>query len=159
MLNERKRKWFDAIVWSMSILFAAFLVGSAHAGSHRHSIDDAAYRAECGSCHVAYPPEMLGARDWRAIMRGLDRHFGTDASLPDAKRADITTYLEGASGETSTTASTPRITETRWFRKEHAEVAGATWKLPAVRSAANCEACHRQASRGNFDEHTVRVPR
>jgi mono/diheme cytochrome c family protein len=28
-----------------------------------------------------------------------------------------------------------------------------------VKSAANCIACHTQADQGNFDEHTVRIPR
>ena len=26
------------------------------------------YRAECGSCHVPYPPQLLPAESWRALM-------------------------------------------------------------------------------------------
>jgi nitrate/TMAO reductase-like tetraheme cytochrome c subunit len=160
MLNERKRKWFDAVVWSVSALFAAGLaVDAAHAESHRYAVDNAAYRAECGSCHVAYPPALLGAEVWHTIMQGLNQHFGTDASVSDDKRAEITAYLAAASGGKSRSATTPRITESRWFRKEHAEIAAATWKLPAVKSAANCEACHRQANAGDFGEQSIRVPR
>ncbi|HQR76316.1 MAG TPA: diheme cytochrome c [Burkholderiaceae bacterium] len=160
MLNERKRKWFDAVVWSVSALFAAGLaVDAAHAESHRYAVDNAAYRAECGSCHVAYPPALLGAEVWHTIMQGLNQHFGTDASVSDDKRTEITAYLAAASGGKSRSATTPRITESRWFRKEHAEIAAATWKLPAVKSAANCEACHRQANAGDFGEQSIRVPR
>ncbi len=35
----------------------------------------------------------------------------------------------------------------------------ATWKLPAVKSAANCEACHVQANAGDFSERNIRMPR
>jgi nitrate/TMAO reductase-like tetraheme cytochrome c subunit len=160
MLNERKRKWFDAVVWSVSALFALGLtVDAAHAESHRYAVDNAAYRAECGSCHVAYPPALLGAEAWRAIMQELNQHFGTDASVSDEKRAEITAYLAGASGGKRSAATTLRITESQWFRKEHAEIAATTWKLPAVKSAANCEACHRQANSGDFSERNIRVPR
>ena len=160
MLNERKRKWFDAVVWSVSALFALGLtVDAAHAESHRYAVDNAAYRAECGSCHVAYPPALLGAEAWRAIMQGLNQHFGTHASVSDEKRAEITAYLAGASGGKRSAATTLRITESQWFRKEHAEIAATTWKLPAVKSAANCEACHRQANSGDFSERNIRVPR
>ena len=160
MLNDHKRKWFDAVVWCASALFAAGLaVDAAHAESHRYAVENAAYVAECGGCHVAYPPSLLGADTWRAIMQGLQQHFGTDASVSDAKRAEVTAYLVGASGGKRSAATTLRITESQWFRREHAEIAAATWKLPAVKSAANCEACHRQANSGDFSERGIRVPR
>ncbi|MEY3427514.1 MAG: hypothetical protein RIS60_866, partial [Pseudomonadota bacterium] len=40
-----------------------------------------AYKAECASCHMAYPPAMLSKSSWQRIMGGLDKHYGTDASL------------------------------------------------------------------------------
>ena len=43
--------------------------------------ENPAWRNECGTCHVAYPPGLLTAPDWRKLMGGLERHFGTDASL------------------------------------------------------------------------------
>jgi len=52
-----------------------------------------------------------------------------------------------------------RITRTPWFVREHREVSATTWKLPAVKSAANCGACHQGADQGDFSEHSVRVPR
>ena len=47
----------------------------------------ASYAAECGSCHLAYPPALLSAGDWRRIMAGLNDHFGTDAAVDGRKRA------------------------------------------------------------------------
>lgn len=157
MLSDR-RKWLRVLAGSASLLFAAVL-DSAHAEGHHYSIDNADYRVECGACHVAYPPALLDASDWRAIMLGLDRHFGTDASLGEAKRAEITAYLQSAAGDDHSAGSTLRITQTRWFRNEHAEVARATWKLPAVMSASNCEACHLQAGKGDYGERHLLVPR
>lgn len=39
VMNARKRRRFDAIVWSASLLFAVVLVGKAHHDSHRWSGD------------------------------------------------------------------------------------------------------------------------
>lgn len=158
MYDERKRKAFDAIVWTSSLLFAAVLPLAASAGADRYPNDHASYRAECGSCHIAYPPALLTAGAWRTVMNGLDRHFGTDATVADAKRAELTGYLVGSAG-TRKAADAPRITEGRWFRKEHREIASATWQASAVRSAANCEACHAQAANGDFSERNVRIPK
>ena len=157
MLDERKRKTFDAIVWTSSLLFAAVLPVAASADSQRYTNENPSYRAECGSCHVAYPPALLGPDAWRTIMSGLDRHFGTDASVGDARRAELTAYLVTSAG-TRKGSDAPRITEARWFRKEHGEIAAATWHSRSVKSAANCEACHSQAAAGDFSERTVRIP-
>ena len=51
-----------------------------------------------------------------------------------------------------------RITETRWFRHEHDEVPPATLQSPAVKSAANCGACHLNADSGRFSEREIRIP-
>jgi hypothetical protein len=158
MLDERKRRRFDAVVWSVALIFALVVPFAASADEKRSTIDHAAYRTECGSCHIAYPPALLGARAWHAIMNGLDRHFGTDASVDRAQQAGLTAYLEAAAG-TRNVAGAARITESDWFHQEHREVAATTWKSAAVKSASNCDACHRRASAGDFSERTVQIPR
>jgi hypothetical protein len=157
MLDSRKRATFDAIVWSLSLAFAAAFPALASAGAHRYGNDHAAYRAECGTCHIAYPPALLGAEDWRGVMNGLERHFGTDASIANATRAELAAYLEAGAGRRRSAAD-GRISQSSWFRKEHREVAAATWSSTAVKSAANCEACHRRAADGDFDERSLHVP-
>lgn len=159
MKDDDKRKWFDAVVWTVGLVFTALLANEAHAGDHRYTVDHAAYRNECGSCHIAYPPALLGADGWRDIMRGLDRHFGTDASINEPARAEIGNYLAGAASTRHKYAAALRISDAPWFRKEHDEVPSATWKKPAVKSAANCGACHLQADRGDFSERNIRLPR
>ncbi|MEZ5590232.1 MAG: diheme cytochrome c [Gammaproteobacteria bacterium] len=124
---------------------------------------NANWRSECSDCHVAYPPVLLPASSWRALMAGLQDHFGVDASLDTASQAEITDFLVQYAGrEPRDRASQPvlRITETSWFRHEHEEeLPPSIWQHPLVKSPANCEACHRQAAQGDYDDDTVRVPR
>lgn len=135
---------------------------NADAGSKSFTATNMTWQSECGSCHVAYPPQLLTQESWRKIMSGLDKHFGTDASLDPATAAEIGTFLarNAAQGKRAARAgSVLRITETAWFRKEHDEVSAATWKNPKVKSAVNCNACHAGAERGDYSERTLRVPR
>jgi nitrate/TMAO reductase-like tetraheme cytochrome c subunit len=158
VIDDRRRKWFDGIVWTAASVLFAMLADEAMAEASRFPVNNAAYQAECGSCHVAYPPALLGAATWREIMKGLDRHFGTDTSLAGPAQAQVKAYLEAGAGPTSRDVATLRISDASWFRREHDDVAAATWKSAAVKSAANCGACHRQADQGDFGERTLRVP-
>ena len=121
---------------------------------------DPTWKSECGSCHIAYPPQLLPASSWRALMSGLDKHFGSDASLDPQTAAGIAAFLEKNAGRDRSFSRTPalRITETRWFVHEHDEVPDRAWKNPQVKSAANCTACHVDGDKGNFDEHNIRIP-
>lgn len=116
------------------------------------------YQAECAACHTAYPPALLPPASWQRIMKGLDRHYGTDASLdPDSVQA-LSAWLVANAGRGAEPAE-DRITRSRWFVREHREISDAVWKRASVRSPAQCAACHTQASRGVFSEHDVRIPR
>lgn len=135
--------------------------GAALADDDSFSATDPVWKAECGGCHLAFPPELLPASSWRTMMGGLDKHFGTDASLDPATAAKITAFLEKNASRKGKLASekTLRITETRWFVHEHDEVPARVWKSEKVKGASNCVACHVNAERGDYSEHSVRVPR
>ena len=62
---------------------------AAQAGSRKFVPSNNVWNTECGACHVAYPPRLLPASSWRAIMGGLAAHFGTDASLDPGAAAEI----------------------------------------------------------------------
>ncbi|NMG43670.1 cytochrome C [Aromatoleum toluvorans] len=131
------------------------------------NIDHPVYRSECGSCHIAFPPALLGANSWRAMMAGLDKHFGSDASLDAGTAAVITKFLVANAGrrDTSGTDGSPqlRISDTPWFRKEHRDghdgITQGIFRSEAVKSAANCAACHRDAGQGDYSERNIRIPK
>ena len=119
------------------------------------------YEAECASCHMAYPPGLLGQKNWQNIMSGLDKHFGTDASLDAKTGSEITQWLlkHAATKQTySAFAPENRITKTSWFIRKHDEVRSDVWKRAGVKSPANCSGCHVDATKGNFDEDSIRIP-
>lgn len=121
-----------------------------------------AYQQECGSCHVAFPPGLLPAASWKRLMGGLSQHYGTDASLDAPMTASLSAWLAANAGTYKRVNEEPpqdRISRSAWFQRKHDEVAPATWKLPAVKSAANCAACHTQADQGDFSERRIRIPR
>jgi nitrate/TMAO reductase-like tetraheme cytochrome c subunit len=147
------------------VVLLASLALPAHADRYtlpKHAI----FGEECTSCHIAYPPQLLDADSWRAVMSGLSKHFGTDASIDQQRRSAITDFLVAQSGrrkfgDTRDANGAPllRITETRQFVSEHREISGATWTRTSIKSPANCTACHAQAAAGDYSEHSITIPR
>lgn len=120
-----------------------------------------AYTQECASCHTAYPPGMLPRRSWERVMSGLDKHYGTDASLDPAMVKQLSTWLVANAGTYQRVAQEPpqdRITRSAWFVRKHDEIDAAVWTHASVKSAANCAACHTRADQGVFDEEHLRIP-
>lgn len=121
----------------------------------------ASYKAECGSCHMAYQPALLSAGDWRRLMAGLQEHFGTDAAVDGPQRREIASFLEshaGDAGKLGKAGEPPRISQTARFIRKHREIPAKYWKDPRVKSAANCEACHKGAADGRYSEHDIALP-
>lgn len=146
-----------------ALAFAACaLAGTAHAAPPKRSPPPVALVEECGSCHVAYPARFLGPRSWRALMGDLGEHFGSDASLEPARQRELLALLvAGARRSETLVGGEPalRISETSWFRHEHPKPGAEVWSRPAVKSPANCGACHREAEAGNYGERSLRVPK
>ncbi len=119
------------------------------------------YAQECAACHLAYPPGLLPAASWKRIMAGLSNHYGTDASLDAQQVQDIGAWLQTNAGTYRKARNEPpqdRITQANWFVREHRKVPPEVWKLPSVKSVAQCAACHVGAEQGRFDEHELRSP-
>ena len=147
------------------VLVAATLIalaGTAAADRESRVALSPAYVAECGSCHVAFPPSLLSAGSWQRLMGSLDRHFGTDAVLDPGTARELTAWLTAHAGSGKRVVAAPpedRLTRSAWFTREHREVPASTWTLPAVKRPANCAACQPRAEQGSFDEHDIRLPR
>ena len=119
------------------------------------------YKQECAGCHAAFPPGMLPARSWQRVMNGLERHYGTDASLDAATVQQLSAWLQAHAGTYKRVSEEPpqdRITRSAWFERKHRKVEPAVWHLPSVKSAANCAACHTDADQGRFDDDKLRMP-
>jgi hypothetical protein len=115
----------------------------------------AAYTQECAACHTAYPPGLLPARSWERLMSGLDKHYGTDASLDEASVREISGWLQGHAGTYKRVREEPpqdRITMSAWFVRKHRRLDAPVWKHASVKSAANCAACHTGADKGQYDD-------
>ena len=119
-----------------------------------------AYANECAACHMAYPPGLLGAPAWGRIMGGLDKHFGSDASLDAATVRNLSVWLQANASRRSNLQSPPqdRITTSEWFVRQHRQFSQQDWANPKVGGASNCMACHQGADRYGFDEDNVRLP-
>ncbi|MBZ4421275.1 diheme cytochrome c [Myxococcus sp. RHSTA-1-4] len=119
------------------------------------------YEAECGSCHLAYPPSLLPAASWQALLSNLDDHFGQNAELDAPTARELSTFLSAWAATPRRTEAPPplRITELTWWRHKHDEVNPRVWKREAVGSKANCTACHLNANQGDFNEDRVQIPR
>jgi hypothetical protein len=133
--------------------------------------DAALYRKECGACHLAFPPGLLPAESHRRTLAGLEKHFGQNAELDPAIAARLERYLVDHSADAGThrksekmLASTGggaplRITEVPYFQRKHRRIGPDVVARPAVRSLANCAACHPGAKDWDFDDDGVKIPR
>ncbi len=146
-----------------TLVATAFLsITTSWADSYKGPTPPAVYTQECGSCHLAFPPNLLPKASWQRVMHGLDKHYGSDASLDAATQKQIDTWLQTYGGQGKRAREEPpldRITRSAWFERKHREVSAATFKRASIKSPTNCAACHRDAAQGDFDEDRVRIPK
>jgi len=174
-------------LWTGGLLLGAILASSVSgiaravaAGGLQHtsifvsttqaekSVPAGLYASECGSCHMAYPAQLLTPSGWTVLMRGLQDHFGENAELDSASQEDITQYLVQISSQQAghyrklgnpPQDSAVRVTEWPAFKRTHAEIpARLLENNDKVKSFSQCSACHQQAEKGWFDEDHVRIP-
>lgn len=114
-----------------------------------------ATQEECGACHMAYQPVFLPARSWRAIMAGLDDHFGENAQLDPTTRDEIEDYL--LSNAAPRIRGVPedvtplKISDLPWFKREHDREVSPRM-MEKAKTMSNCVACHRRAERGVYED-------
>ncbi len=152
------------------LVCAALAAPPAMAGEHYPPVTDRLTLKECGDCHMAFQPSMLPARSWRALMVGLDDHFGENASLDPETARHIEAYLVANAGDVSRSrgffswrsgkmlrflsdSETPlRISDLRCWKRMHDELPRGAFSRANVRSKANCVACHKRAAQGDYEE-------
>jgi hypothetical protein len=130
------------------------------------------YKKECGSCHMAFPPNALPTGSWQAMMADLSDHFGDDASIGEPERIAIEDFLVRNSAEHSLEEAsikflrsigndTPplRITEIGYWIKKHDAIRQEIYRRETIRSRSNCVACHKWAEYGSFEDSDIKIPR
>lgn len=149
---------------AMALTLTSLIGTAAQADERYRPVQDESVKKECGSCHMAFQPQMLPKRSWQKIMGGLENHFGEDASLDEATVQHVRAYLVENAADAGwfsgkmmrgvKDGDTPmRITELPyWVREHNEEVPIWAWSDPNVKSKANCQACHRDADRGYYDD-------
>ena len=142
-------------------LASAALAAQADGGRQMPVNMPKAYTQECAACHTAYPPGLLPKASWARLMGGLDKHFGTDASLDAATLQQLSGWLQANAGTYKRVSEAPpedRLTRSAWFERKHRQIEPAVWRLASVKSAANCSACHTGADQGDYSEHALKLP-
>jgi len=127
---------------------------TARDNAWKASEENATWRAECGACHIAFPPPLLSASDWGEIMSRLDKHFGTDAGLDAGKRQEISDYLKrnGASNRLfGSSEELPRITSSDRFVNKH-RGAIRLWRKGQIKTLTDCVSCHKDSDRETINE-------
>ena len=157
--SPRRGSWRLSVLLALAAALAAgctpdpstMAAAAAHNGPKEQV---AAWKNECGACHLPYPPQLLPARSWRALMGDLDHHFSENASLDPATTRQIEAFLVANAADTRAgggwfagnipPGDTPlRITDTPAWRAIHGDpappVAGTG---RSNRAEANCLHCH-----------------
>ncbi len=124
-----------------------------------YQITDPVYHAECSTCHVAYPPRLLGVDGWREIFGDLHHHFGVDLDLRAEVARHLADYTAAQAGPLRLEPNTPpRLTLTHWFVTTHRAVHELTTADHGALRAPNCPTCHRRADYGDYTDGSLRVP-
>ncbi|VAW22078.1 hypothetical protein MNBD_ALPHA12-885 [hydrothermal vent metagenome] len=128
------------------------------------------YASECSDCHELYNPSLLPRASWKLLMGNLQNHFGEDASLSDKTTKAIADYLntyaseawdsEAANQLRAVDPKNPtRITATPFWIKTHSGIDPKLFKTPPVNAKGNCQACHKDAARGRFNDGQISIPK
>jgi cytochrome b len=113
------------------------------------------YVKECASCHSLYPSAYLSAESWTKVFDGLDKHFGTDASLDDGTMQTLKEYVVANAGPNknskfsmkSSAENGIEITKTEVWKKKHEDIPKEVFLQKKTRPS-NCVACHKDANSG-----------
>ncbi|MCE5312851.1 MAG: cytochrome b/b6 domain-containing protein [Nitrospiraceae bacterium] len=162
---------------SFVLIASSFLAAlSVYASVNAYKPDEIAmpevYKEECASCHMAYTPNMLPSRSWRAMMANLEDHFGEDATIGGAEKAEIEKYLVAGAAERSLEEFSIKFsasiqpgnaplsaTEIDYWKRKHDLIKPEVYKRESIKSRSNCLACHKWAERGSFEDNHIRIPK
>ncbi len=137
-------------------------------------VEDLLYLEECGVCHFPYQPGLLPAKSWEKMMNNLslENHFGEDIVFDEQRiRKQLLNYMIVNAADNSSFKRSRKIMKslsyndaplsilkTPYIRRKHSDIPQRLIIQPEVGTLSNCEACHKKASKGNYDDDQVRIP-
>lgn len=130
------------------------------------------YIKECGSCHFPYQAGLLPANAWNKMMKNLDMHFETDASLEDEDLQTLVKYLNDNSAEKNMQYKRSNrivssikagqipdsISTTPYMIKKHKDIRKDLITQNEVKGIFNCMACHTTADKGIYSKKDINIP-
>ena len=134
------------------------------------------YKKECGSCHFEYPPFLLNLSSWEELMKNLENHYGTDASLDEEDFEQILTFLKQNNAENFDTkfkkslketlneisnskqknSNTISITQCDFYKKAHQNLDPQLFQKKSIKKE-NCISCHKDAASGIFQRENLSI--
>jgi cytochrome c5 len=143
---------------------------NSHAGDQTEQARNAVYEATCGSCHWAYPPQLLPKKSWEKTLASLGDHFGSAVQLSEQDQRTTSSYLLNNAADVSSSevgrkikrslggASPTRVTEVPYVQRKHHEISPEIFARQSVDGMANCIACHPGAASLDFEDDRVQIP-
>jgi hypothetical protein len=125
-----------------------------------------------GDCHWLYPPGILPAKSWKAIMSKLNTHFGEKVELSSDLIQNIEKYLVNHAGEVTYSSTSVKILDgiadnqtplsvfaSKSIKRKHHKIDNEIYARQSIKNSTNCPACHIGVKEsGDFDEHDVEIP-
>lgn len=125
----------------------------------------------CGDCHMPYHPSLLPAKSWVEMFAQQQNHFDEDLDYSIEEVQLFEEFAVQNSAEKMETeaarfiaSTTPddfsslRITDTPYWKEEHDNIPASVWKARKVNGFSQCEACHRDALEGTFEDGAMDFP-
>ncbi|HEX3632501.1 MAG TPA: hypothetical protein VHZ01_08345 [Casimicrobiaceae bacterium] len=161
---NRKTRRVAMLLAVSAVSQTAWVAQSLAATQFFPPITDPAYLKECGSCHMAYPPELLPARSWNRVFGSLQDHFGDSAQLDATTQQHLHDYLVAHAADSAqnvhsiaimhslNASEAPlRITATPYIAGLHAAVLDPAWRPnPRPKTLAECSVCHLRSPIGDY---------
>lgn len=117
----------------------ATVTGTVDIVPERYRLGQQLYLENCGSCHVALPPEVMPTDTWRQLLLDLNEHYGN--SVEPILRPSLLamwSYIRQFSRPLKEKEATPyRLTQSRYFKALHPQV-----KFPETVRPSTCVSCH-----------------
>jgi hypothetical protein len=134
----------EAIAFSAEL--AQSVVGTVDPVPPRYQLGQEIYLENCGSCHIALPPQVMPTQTWQGLLQDSE-HYGIQIPLlKDPNRLMLWNYLQVFSRPVSEEEPIPyRMAQSRYFKALHPLV-----KLPRPLNPISCATCHPQADNFNF---------